>query len=54
MMNMIPQNDNFVTFDSGDMLYADDATQGGDTQNPPLEVPDQHQTPEQIPTKSIN
>ena len=42
MMNMIPQNDNMIAYD------------GGDTQNPPLEVPDQHQTPENIPAKSIN
>jgi hypothetical protein len=56
MMNMIPQNDNFITYDASQMLFGDDSApqSGGDTQNPPLEVPDQHQTPEQIPAKSIN
>lgn len=50
MMNMIPQNDNFVSFDTGSGLMAG----GDDNQNPPLEIPGQNQTPKDIPEKSIN
>lgn len=55
MMNMIPQNDNFASYDMEGMLCADDnATPTGGDDTPPLEVPDQNTTPKDIPEKSIN
>jgi hypothetical protein len=48
MMNMIPQNDNFLLYPAFmDVLRA----MGGDEDNVPLEVPGHDQTPAQIPTK---